>query len=326
MKRIILCLLSIGLIVGCSSQKDNVSVKNKNTQNPSAPYLSQIVHASERKEIVQNIYDEFDQTSIDNENIQNEHDKADQTTQTDTINKSMDNEPNEIIYTDRKDTYLLVLEEHGFEDDYVDENAIINQSTNAYYNWLTNYDLGEDKNELLYLDLEGQLADELNQEFDEIYYKGKETGGFAVMWIAGWEEIYQDILSITVRTRSFAGEFYKLQNVKVYNIDLTTHQLFSNQELLGLYGLDYETAQQVIDEQLEKDQITVCSETDFSNCYYIEYESGMNPLLVSRISDTSFLFIDEQGNLNMLMSISYPKIAMYDGEVNHYYVITLTGK
>lgn len=99
--------------------------------------------------------------------------------------------------------YLYVL--NKVELNRYDEYAIINNSTNEYYNWITTYDTSKEIKEHLYLDLQGDFANELNRQFDE-YFKIK-AGGFTAQFIAGWAEQFDDILSLSVRKKLLLVNF-----------------------------------------------------------------------------------------------------------------------
>lgn len=220
--------------------------------------------------------------------------------------------------------YLYVIDK--VELDGIDNYPLINNSSNEYYNWLTNYDIGKEINEHLYLNLQGDFAYELNQYFED-HYKTK-TGGFVAQFIAGWVEHSNDILSLTVRNRNFAGDgMYKSQAIKVYNIDLNTNQPLTNEEVLSKFGLNFKQAQEIINKQLKKDHIGFCNNEYWNNCCYKKDITSMNgyysPNLSSFISEDSILFVDVKNNLNMLIFVNAPEIAMYDGEVTNYYVIQL---
>lgn len=217
--------------------------------------------------------------------------------------------------------YLYVLDK--VELNRYDEYALINNSTNEYYNWITTYDTSKEIKEHLYLDLQGDFANELNQQFDEFFKI--ETGGFTTLSISGWAEQFDDILSLSVRKRSFAGGgMYKSEAILIYNIDLTDNQPLTNEQLLSRYGLDFKQAQTIINQQLEKDHIDICSDEVRENCCYDEEIYSMYPIIISSITNDSKLFIDEKGNLCMFFTVINPTIAMYDGEVTNYYVIQLT--
>lgn len=214
--------------------------------------------------------------------------------------------------------YLSVLEiqEMGLP---VDRYASINNSTSDYYNWLTNFDLSQDICEHLHLNLEGEAADQLNQYFDE-YYKKLEEKTFAVQFIAGWEETFEDILCLTVRKRTSAsGDMYKMQWIESYNIDLETGQLLTNEELLKRFGLDFDTAQSIIDAQLEEEGIDVMKENE------IILSKSDNMKL--KISNDSFLTIDEHGNLYIIVNIHTKEFSMFDSypdvDFLRYYFIKL---
>lgn len=150
--------------------------------------------------------------------------------------------------------YLYVL--NKVELNRYDEYAIINNSTNEYYNWITTYDTSKEIKEHLYLDLQGDFANELNRQFDE-YFK-IEPGSFTTLSISGWAEQFDDILSLSVRKRSFdGGGMYKFEAIIIYNIDLTDNQPLTNEQLLSRYGLDFKQAQTIINQQLEKDHIDI---------------------------------------------------------------------
>lgn len=217
--------------------------------------------------------------------------------------------------------YLYVLNKVELNGN--DEYPMINNSTSEYYNWLTNYDTGKEINEHLYLDLQGDFANELNQQFDEFFKI--EPGGFTAQFIAGWAEQFDDILSLSVRKRTFAsGGMYKLEMIRVYNIDLKNNQPLTNEQLLSRYGLNFNQAQIIINQQLEKDHVDICSDEVQENCCYDEEIYSMNQIMISSISNNSDLFIDEKGNLCMFITVNNPTIAMYGGEKTNYYVIQLS--
>lgn len=282
MKKIACCLLSVCILTGCSQSKQEPLFAKKVPEINNQD-LHNINIASLRRQFLQN--------------------------------------PNKET---KGNGYLYVLDkvELNGNDEYVDEYAMINNSTSEYYNWLTNYDIGKEINEHLYLDLQGDFANELNQQFDE-YFKIK-AGGFVAQFIAGWVEHSNDILSLSVRKRTFAGELYKFQTIRVYNIDLTNNQPLTNEQLLSRYGLNFNQAQTIINQQLEKDHVDICVDGEvWENCCYDEEIYSMNQIMLSSISNDSDLFIDEMGNLCMFVTVNNPTIAMYGGEATNYYVIQL---
>lgn len=220
--------------------------------------------------------------------------------------------------------YLYVLDK--VELNRYDEYALINNSTNEYYNWITTYDTSKEIKEHLYLDLQGDFANELNQQFDEFFKI--ETGGFTTLSISGWAEQFDDILSLSVRKRSFAGGgMYKSEAILIYNIDLTDNQPLTNEQLLSRYGLDFKQAQTIINQQLKRDHVDICIDGEvWENCCYDEEIYSMYPIIISSISNDSKLFINEKGDLFMFVTVINPTIAMYDGEVTNYYVIQLSEK
>lgn len=232
--------------------------------------------------------------------------------------------------------YLSILETYETKE-IIDEYPIVNDSTNDYYNWLTNHDVSNEESEHLHLNLEGDFPNQINQFFDE-YYKKIEEGGFVAQFIAGWEENFEDILSLTLRYRYFAGGgvgLYKSQSIKIYNIDLNTNQPLTNEELLEKFNLDFEKAQEIIDQQLEKNNIYPCSSGDISHCYFskenyinADLREGDHPLsvksnLYKEITEESALFVDGQGNLNMMIRIRNLDISLFDGKPMEYYFIQL---
>lgn len=284
MKKKLFYLLFLGLLTGCGKWIQDPLVAKK------MPKINN-----------QNLHNIFKETSLTRQFLQH-------------LNKET-----------KENEYLYVIDK--VELDGIDNYPLINNSSNEYYNWLTNYDIGKEINEHLYLNLQGEFANELNQYFED-HYKIK-TGGFVAQFIAGWVEHSNDILSLTVRNRNFAGDgMYKSQSIKVYNIDLNTNQPLTNEEILSKFGLNFKQAQEIINKQLKKDHIGFCNNEYWNNCCYKEditsmdgyYSRNLNPF----ISEDSILFIDVKNNLNMLIFVNTPEIAMYDGEITNYYVIELS--
>ena len=303
MKKILMCLLSLGLITGCAQQVQ---------EQPEEPSV-------------------VEEPSKDNESITIESDDNGENE----IENSKDTELPEGYYSitipkNERPEYLYATEIIGRNlIDITDDHAFKYNSSNDFLNWVANFDATIEKTEHLHLDLPGAYADELNQYFDELFYS--EVGRFAWQTVSGWSESTQDVLSIVIRRRSSTQDgSYKGQWLEAYNIDFNTYSPLTNEQLLEMYGLDFETAQSIINNDLEQANILPCKEEISNICHYSSSEEldkvWIALHLSSSISNDSIVFIDNQGHLNMLIYVDYRNLnrqAYYNEEVSNFYMIEL---
>lgn len=135
-----------------------------------------------------------------------------------------------------------------------------------------------------------------------------------------------DVLSLVMR-HGITSYFYYSLHRKVYNIDLRTNKLMTNEEMLERYGLDKEQSQQHVFNQLndlgfrfcKSDEINVCeanktfseAEACTFDCYTADdYTTRYFQKEHSARIEQGGLFTMGDGKLRMIVEIAYAQVQL----------------
>lgn len=326
MKKFMMCLLSLTVILsGCVQQEQPEEPPVVDKENEKLPDENLEENKNDNDHEDEDIEDKTgsDEDS-EQSKIEYRYPFKHWTEKIETENYSSYTESTGKIYEDKE--YLVIKKKEYLGDEGLSEYSTFNYSDSELYNWLTTFDLGNQINEHLYLNLNGEFADELNSYFAE--YNEMAPGGFVSSKLAGWQETNDDILSVILRMRS-SGNGQVFQGLQVYNIDLETNKPLTNIQLLEKFGYTVEQAQLEVYKQLEDFGVQSCihgeDENLLENCYYKDQVGDITFLysiyLNSYITNDSVLFINEYDELNMIVYVSNPEVQFYNGNKENYFII-----
>lgn len=212
---------------------------------------------------------------------------------------------------------------HISDDETMNQYAV---TDDEFYNWLHTKNVTEAHYDLIHLNLKGDTAVLFNDYFDE-YYKICTHQLDQDMNYRYFVDNEHDVLSLVMR-HGITSSFYYSLHREVYNIDLRTNKLMTNEEMLERYGLDKEQTQQYVFNQLndlgfrlcKSDEIHVCidnhmynSEIEecYANCYTSDdYTTQYFQKEHSAQIEQGGLFTMGDGKLRMIVEIENAQIQL----------------
>lgn len=212
---------------------------------------------------------------------------------------------------------------------HISDDKTMNQyavTDDEFYNWLHTKNVTEAHYDLIHLNLKGDTAVLINDYFDE-FYKTCTHQLDQDMNYRYFVDNEHDVLSLVMR-QGITSYFYYSLHRKVYNIDLRTNKLMTNEEMLERYGLDKEQTQQHVFDQLNDlgfrlcnvDEIDVCeaNKKDYpekkvcsENCYTSDdYTTQYFQKEHSAQIEQGGLFTMGDGKLRMIVEIENAQIQL----------------
>ena len=203
-----------------------------------------------------------------------------------------------------------------------------NEYTNTddeLYNWLHTNITTEVTYEHIQTNLKGETAQLLNYYFDRLYSKSTITQAIEMTYRYFVDDEH-DVLSLVIR-RGSANLFYYSMRREVFNIDLRTNKLMTNEEIIERYELDKEKTQQLVYDQLDALGFRFCSteivdacEVDkddsihdicYTDCYMTDENltSYFRKVFNAQL-DGGGLFVTDEGKLRMIIEIAHPQLQL----------------
>ena len=116
--------------------------------------------------------------------------------------------------------------------------------------------------------------------------------------------IKNDILSIVTKKSSYrfeSGQSYPEYNI--YNLDIVTGEILSNEELLSVYNITVEEVQREINDYFQSNNIVHCSNAEGANPCYFTFDLMVDPVLLVKDDGLNFQLQIHQALQSYLINI-----------------------
>lgn len=219
------------------------------------------------------------------------------------------------LYTVNEElTFSLIIEDPFFS------RRFTNHSDSKLFNWITESDCEHVIVKDFQLNAIDEAIDEINANFKELFeiFKATNESGHTTHVFDSYFYCIDNFC--TLITKNARVDFYKSCYLDIYNINKETKTILSNDELIDMYGMEKEEVVEILHQKMLEMGIQQCrTDETIKNCYF-KSENFMLP----EISENSKLYVNELGELEILIFVFNPDIAPYNGEVSNYIPISLT--